>query len=868
MITTILYNIIIMPLEILVCIIYEIVRNLFHNVGISIIAVSLILQTILLPFYKKADYLQLQEQKKQKDMEKWKRHIRKTFTGDERMLMLSTYYRQQNYKVYQSLNGSLSLLLQVPFFLAAYNFLSSLPALNDASFLGINNLSLPDQLLQIGNVSVNVLPIAMTLINIVSGIVYSKDKSLQNKLQIYLLALIFLFILYNSPSGLVLYWLMNNMYSLCKNIIMKYAEFFKNLLAKFRFHSFSQKKNKVINEKNTIGYYLNKIKIRKHDYIIIATYFVLLWGCLIPLNTLNSSPLEFLNEYYGPMRIWIYTFFVYVGVFILWGNILFCSLTEKNKKTALLILYIFAFLTLSNFLFFSKNANELSPLLISLTTYNTKKLILNNESYMVIILFIGILFCNFQEKITKLVQIIAVCLIIMSTIYSINIIQKTQEVDDSSISSMQAVTPILPLSKNGSNVVIIMLDRAISRYIPYIFEEKPELKDSFQGFTYYPNTLSFGAHTNFCTPSLFGGYEYTPTEMNARSTEKLVDKHNEALRLLPNIFNKQHYNVTVCDPPYAGYSWIPNLSIYDHDSNVSTYITKGRYVSTLNFYDEVFEIDYLKKQQHNFIYYSLFKSLSLTSQYILGANNNALLLNADSFDSDFLKSYSVLYNLQNLTTIQDDGNNLILFQNSTTHEPTLLKLPDYNVDLYSPQDFSSTSLLQPQVVVNGEELNLSSYDMLSHYHVNMASMIEIADWLDYLKEMEVYDNTRIILVSDHGSNLMQFDDMVYSEDIDVQAYNSLLMVKDFNSNEFTVSDEFMTIADVPTLAVNSIIENPVNPFTGNEINNTAKFDHPQIITTSKNFEVTDTNQFDTSDGKWFSVEKNIFDSSNWNEITD
>ena len=67
-----------------------------------------------------------------------------------------------------------------------------------------------------------------------------------------------------------------------------------------------------------------------------------------------------------------------------------------------------------------------------------------------------------------------------------------------------------------------MLDRAISGYVPYILEEKPELQEQFAGFTYYPNTLSHGFYTNFGVPGLFGGYEYTPTEMNKRDSELLV----------------------------------------------------------------------------------------------------------------------------------------------------------------------------------------------------------------------------------------------------------------------------------------------------------------------------------------------------------
>jgi len=61
----------------------------------------------------------------------------------------------------------------------------------------------------------------MTLINIVAGAVYTKGFKLKDKLQIYGMALVFLVLLYKSPAGLVLYWTMNNVFSLVKNIFYK-----------------------------------------------------------------------------------------------------------------------------------------------------------------------------------------------------------------------------------------------------------------------------------------------------------------------------------------------------------------------------------------------------------------------------------------------------------------------------------------------------------------------------------------------------------------------------------------------------------------------------------------------------------------------
>jgi hypothetical protein len=71
----------------------------------------------------------------------------------------------------------------------------------------------------------------------------------------------------------------------------------------------------------------------------------------------------------------------------------------------------------------------------------------------------------------------------------------------------------------------MMLDRGMGVYLPYIFNEVPELAEQFDGFTAYLNTISYSGNTNFAAPALFGGYEYTPEALNARNLEPISQKH-------------------------------------------------------------------------------------------------------------------------------------------------------------------------------------------------------------------------------------------------------------------------------------------------------------------------------------------------------
>ncbi|MGP1459802.1 MAG: hypothetical protein ACTTKL_10940, partial [Treponema sp.] len=116
------------------------------------------------------------------------------------------------------------------------------------------------------------------------------------------------------------------------------------------------------------------------------------------------------------------------------------------------------------------------------------------------------------------------------------------------------------VSRTGKNIFVFMLDRAMNFFIDPIFENSEKVRETYTGFTLYRNALSFGLATNISTPSLFGGYEYTPENINKRSTELLVDKHNEALSVLPRLFSEHDWNVSFTDPSWLNYSWQPDLT--------------------------------------------------------------------------------------------------------------------------------------------------------------------------------------------------------------------------------------------------------------------------------------------------------------------
>ena len=187
-----LYTLVISPLELLFEVIFTIANRIIGNEGLSIIFLSLAVNFLVLPLYKRADELQAEERDIQAKMAYRIKRTKETFKGDERFMMLQEYYRINNYKPIYALRSSFSLLLQIPFFIAAYNLLSGMQSLQGMPFGFISDLGKEDAMFMIGSFPVNILPILMTLINVVSGIIYTKGHPLKEKIQVYGLAAVFL----------------------------------------------------------------------------------------------------------------------------------------------------------------------------------------------------------------------------------------------------------------------------------------------------------------------------------------------------------------------------------------------------------------------------------------------------------------------------------------------------------------------------------------------------------------------------------------------------------------------------------------------------------------------------------------------------
>jgi len=360
-------------------------------------------------------------------------------------------------------------------------------------------------------------------------------------------------------------------------------------------------------------------------------------------------------------------------------------------------------------------------------------------------------------------------------------------------------------------------------------------------------------------PPLYGGYEYSPQAINNRNTVTMLEKHKEAFLLLPILFSDAGYSVTVTDPPFDNYH-ISNIGIFGeyqqiHAENInrkySAYWTQ-RHPGVLGL--QIAELLY-----NNLLRFSLFKIAPHAFRWFIYDDGEWLTMKKagsqnkinGGLTTDTIDDYAFFDFLPELTKIEQDRLNIfIVLYGHLPHNGAFFQVPDY---------------VPAQTITDKGN---GPFADEAPYHVNMASFLLLGKWFSFLKENEVYDNTRIIIVADHGSGGVMKN---YPQNIPLpkggrmSSFNPLLMVKDFNAQgDLTVDDSFMTNADAPLLALEKIIENPVNPFTRIPLQS----DKAQgiYIVTIGALGSRDHSKYQYRIGKnqWLYVKDNIFDPSNWN----
>jgi YidC/Oxa1 family membrane protein insertase len=200
--------------------------DLIGNYGWAIVLLTIIVRIPFIPLVNKSQ----KSMKKMQEIQPKMAEVREKFKKDPQRMQKEMMELYKSHKV-NPLGGCLPILLQIPVFFALYKILLTAIELRGAPFmLWIQDLSAPDTLFGhipaaiplIGGFAVGPLPILMGATMLIQQkMTPTTLDPMQNRLMM-LMPIIFTFLFLNFASGLVLYWLMNNIFSIAQQFYVNW----------------------------------------------------------------------------------------------------------------------------------------------------------------------------------------------------------------------------------------------------------------------------------------------------------------------------------------------------------------------------------------------------------------------------------------------------------------------------------------------------------------------------------------------------------------------------------------------------------------------------------------------------------------------
>ena len=198
--------------------------NLFYSVipnyGVAIIILTMLVKLILWPLGTKS-YKSMSEMKRLQPLMK---DIREKYKNDKKKMNEEVMGLYRTYKI-NPLGGCLPMVVQLPVFFALYRMLYEAIELRHAPFfLWIDDLSAPDRLFRFGfSIPFMEPPYGIPVLTLIMGATMLLQQKMsppmgdaaQAKMMMFM-PLVFTVIFINFSSGLVLYWLINNVLSIAQ----------------------------------------------------------------------------------------------------------------------------------------------------------------------------------------------------------------------------------------------------------------------------------------------------------------------------------------------------------------------------------------------------------------------------------------------------------------------------------------------------------------------------------------------------------------------------------------------------------------------------------------------------------------------------
>lgn len=221
---TLRYSHLIAPIRWL-CLLLDWIMVLLHIVfgswGAAIIVIALLIKIALLPLSRLVKRYQAHVSRTQTALAPRLAEIKRTLKGEAAHKAFVAAHEAQGVTTFFALKPMVGLLIQIPVWIAIFNVLAEMPQLKSQGFLWMRDLAYPDAVLNwgtsiplLGN-TLNIMPIVMTVVTIVSTLMFQDSdatpKALsKQKRNLFFMAAAFLVLFYPFPSGMVFYWTLAN----------------------------------------------------------------------------------------------------------------------------------------------------------------------------------------------------------------------------------------------------------------------------------------------------------------------------------------------------------------------------------------------------------------------------------------------------------------------------------------------------------------------------------------------------------------------------------------------------------------------------------------------------------------------------------
>jgi len=961
-----LHQIFIAPIEGVMAAVVGTVYTMTGSHGFSIVALSLLINIVLFPLFQIAEQWQEAERRIQAFLRPKLQEFRQAFSGEERHAMTQTLYRQIGYHPIYAMRSSVGLFLQLPFWIAAYGFLSRYQPMQNASFVFIKDLSQPDQLLG----TINLLPVLMTVLNLAAALFYSRTLDLREKLQPLLLATVFLWLLYDSPAGLLLYWTCNSLLSLLRIIWTTGIPTSATAQQPVYAENSDEGSTVVATHGSSIRWLDPPLALSLLLFVVTGaihtamyvdrfiregamlaknqwtTPVVVLTGTVIVLYLCMAFALRTCRTATGSTR----QQFKVTIVFVLCLSVLLFDVTwvigtvdelrpARNTAIILLLLSFFLFaeplcnrmtllrglpdchwlycinMTLLAFAIlvanpiylyvytgdFVGNAYSvagllllyfLSALLVLISLYAlgdgmvrkcltvftvfcaftaTAYSALGVKGGGLMVQFPLLFFKNLsRSNLEILVEAAFLVMFLAMTTYGIlhyrtivtrvSVVMLLSSVFVAAVDARKesaevaAVTSALPADSREvlgfsreQNVLIIVLDGFSGGSLETMLDQAPEMFDDYEGFVWYPNTVTIHAGTLGALPALAGGHSYTVQQMNQRIRDQkkasIGQEIREAYKVYADAFGPKGYAVSYVHLPYSG-----NCADLQGNVHCVDTVPYGLY--------------YHDKEEPNApllgnAYSHLPPILTMVSVFY----SSPFFLKEWIYDEGrYLGGNSELIQISSLNTIRtkDWGFLRVLARESNVESPSKT-FKFIHLDMpHGPHAVSEDCKLSPLRATAMSEM--------------VCGIKEIGRLLRWMKHTGIYESTKIVVVSDHGwyvQNPMFSPDFAKTippgtyEMVSPGYVQPLLLVKDFGARgRFSRSERFLSNADVPAIVCAviggcpGIGPDPTDKDPGERVLTFSVTVYPPEIEEAPRFTIMES----------YEVRSSIFDPRNWTKV--